>query len=225
MRILIVADTECPSLWDYGTPEKLKDIDLILSCGDVKADYLSYLVTLARCPLLYVHGNHDEGYDRKPPEGCDCIDDAVVCYRGIRIAGIDGCRRYKPGPYQYTEAQMRRKLLRLRLKADAWKGVDILLTHCPAQGLGDGEDYAHRGFACFLPFLKRYQPSYFIHGHEHLNYSHHHARLRKAGETTVVNGYERYILEIPDAPYSAKHRHEILRKAPVGLGLFGSQSI
>ena len=37
------------------------------------------------------------------------------------------------------------------------KGVDIVVTHSPAQGYGDGEDYAHRGFECFLPFLDKYR--------------------------------------------------------------------
>ena len=61
MKILVIADEESRSLWDYYTPDKLKDIDLILSCGDLKPEYLSFLVTMAHCPLLYIHGNHD-GY-------------------------------------------------------------------------------------------------------------------------------------------------------------------
>jgi len=32
MNILVIADEEAPSLWDYFRPEKLKDVDLILSC-------------------------------------------------------------------------------------------------------------------------------------------------------------------------------------------------
>ena len=59
MRILAVADEECPALWDYYVPGRLKEYDLIISCGDLKAEYLSFLVTMARCPVLYVHGNHD----------------------------------------------------------------------------------------------------------------------------------------------------------------------
>ena len=71
MKILAIADEECPALWDFYVPGRLKEYDLILSCGDLKADYLSFLVTMARCPVLYVHGNHDTSYDRFPPEGCD----------------------------------------------------------------------------------------------------------------------------------------------------------
>ena len=100
MKILTVSDEECKALWDYYTPGRLKDYDLIISCGDLKASYLSFLVTMARCPLLYVHGNHDVRYAVSPPEGCDCIDDGLVVYNGVRILGLGGCRKYHPGPHQ-----------------------------------------------------------------------------------------------------------------------------
>ena len=86
MKILAISDEECPALWDYYTPGKLNDYDLIISCGDLKASYLSFLVTMARCPLLYVHGNHDENYERRPPEGCDCIEDRLVTVYGTTPA-------------------------------------------------------------------------------------------------------------------------------------------
>ena len=60
MRILALSDHESPYLWDYFTRDKLDGIDLILSCGDLKAEYLSFLATFAHRPVLYVHGNHDD---------------------------------------------------------------------------------------------------------------------------------------------------------------------
>ena len=114
MKILVVADEECSALWDYYTPGKLSQYDLILSCGDLKAEYLSFLVTMARCPLLYVHGNHDDDYIRREQEGCDCIDDKLVVYKGLRILGLGGSRRYSGGTHQYTEKQMRRRIRKLK---------------------------------------------------------------------------------------------------------------
>ena len=67
MKILAISDEECSALWDYYTPGKLREYDLIISCGDLKADYLSFLVTVANIPVLYVHGNHDGGYLEYPP--------------------------------------------------------------------------------------------------------------------------------------------------------------
>ena len=37
MKILAVADEESRFLWDFYEKEKLKDIQLILSCGDLDA--------------------------------------------------------------------------------------------------------------------------------------------------------------------------------------------
>ena len=131
MKILFISDEECPALWDFYVPGRLDGIDLIISCGDLRSSYLQFLVTMARCPLLFVAGNHDTHYDREPPSGCDCIDDAIVEYNGVRIMGLGGCRRYHPGKYQYTERQMRRRIRKLRLPLRRCKGVDIVVTHAP----------------------------------------------------------------------------------------------
>ena len=43
MKILAVADEEEKILWDYYDPEKTKDVDLIISCGDLSPHYLEFL--------------------------------------------------------------------------------------------------------------------------------------------------------------------------------------
>ena len=90
MKILALSDEECPALWDYYMPGRLKGYDLIISCGDLKANYLSFIVTMANVPVLYVHGNHDGRYAHHPPEGCDCIEDKLVTIGGLRILGLGG---------------------------------------------------------------------------------------------------------------------------------------
>ena len=198
MKILCVSDEECPALWDYYVPGRLSSYDLILSCGDLKASYLSFLVTMARCPVLYVHGNHDESYDRKPPEGCDCIDDRLIEYGGLRILGLGGCPWYHPGKYQYTEKEMKKRIKKLRFAL--WKagGVDIVVTHAPPRGVGDLDDAAHQGFEMFLELLEKYKPQYLLHGHVHLRYGIDQTRVRHYGDTQVINVCERYELDIPE---------------------------
>lgn len=198
MKILAVSDVECPALWDYYVPGRLKDYDLILSCGDLKADYLSFLVTMGRAPVLYVAGNHDIRYEQEPPGGCDCIDDHYVIYNGVRILGLGGCRKYHPGPYQYTEEQMRRRIRKLRYQLWRNKGVDIVVTHAAPEGLGDAEDPAHRGFAALRELIDQYHPQYLIHGHVHLNYGYGDLRELEHNGTNVINAYERFVFEIPD---------------------------
>ena len=56
MKILAVADEESAALWDYYEPEKVRGVDIILSAGDVKAEYLEFLVTMTNLPLLYIRG-------------------------------------------------------------------------------------------------------------------------------------------------------------------------
>ena len=68
MKILVIADEESQKIWDFFRKEDYADIDLVISCGDLKADYLSFIATMIAVPVLYVHGNHDEKYDRTPPE-------------------------------------------------------------------------------------------------------------------------------------------------------------
>ena len=200
MKILLVSDEEDRFLWDYYTPERLKGIDLILSAGDLKAEYLSFLVTMANRPLLYVHGNHDGGYAQRPPEGCQCIDGKLVTVGGLRILGLGGSALYNGGPHQYTERQMRWRIHRLRLKLALTGGVDIVLTHAPVRGFGDEDNRTHRGFEAFLPLLDQYQPRYLVHGHIHQRYGANRPRCYQYNETTIVNATGRYILEFPDQP-------------------------
>ena len=200
MKILLVSDEEDKYLWDFYRPGRLKGIDLILSAGDLKAEYLSFLVTMANRPLLYVHGNHDGGYAQRPPEGCQCIDGKLVTVGGMRILGLGGSALYNGGPHQYTEKQMRRRIHRLRLKLALTSGVDIVLTHAPVRGFGDEDNMTHRGFEAFLPLLDQYQPRYLVHGHIHQRYGANRPRCYQYNETTIVNATGRYILEFPDKP-------------------------
>ena len=132
MKILAVADEESKALWDYFDKSKLEGIDLIISCGDLDPRYLSFLATFTTVPVLYVHGNHDGKYDQVPPEGCICIEDKIYVHKGVRILGLGGSMRYKPGPHQYTERQMKQRVAKLWLKLLRNRGFDILVSHAPA---------------------------------------------------------------------------------------------
>ena len=195
MKILALSDEECPALYDYYTPGKLDEYDLIISCGDLNAKYLSFIVTMARVPVLYVHGNHDTNYDRTPPEGCDCIEDQIIVYNGLRILGLGGCRRYHPGPHQYSEKEMRRRIRKLWFQLWRHKGVDIVVTHAPPFGVGDDDDPAHRGFEALLELIDKYHPKYLLHGHTHLSYGTDQTRERDYHGTKVINVCQKYVLE------------------------------
>ncbi len=195
MRILAVSDKECESLWDYYEPSKLEGIDLILSCGDLSSEYLSFLATVVRVPVLYVHGNHDTSYEEKPPYGCLCIEDKIYVHKGLRILGLGGSMRYRDGAHQYTQWEMTRRVMKLWLPLMIHGGFDILLTHAPAEGIGDDTDLPHRGFSIFNWLMEKYHPSHMIHGHVHLNYNYAQPRVLMKGQTQVINAYERYVFD------------------------------
>ncbi len=203
MKILVIADEESKYLWDYYQPGRLKDIDFILSCGDLKQEYLEFLVTMGNRPLYYVHGNHDKGYVDFPPEGCECLDDELVCVKGLRILGLGGCIRYNPGPFQYTEEEMAQRIRKLRRKIKKAGGVDIVITHAPPRGHGDADDNAHRGFECFLSLIDEYHPRYLLHGHIHPSYGHGYPRQQQYGDTTIFNAVGWHVLEM-EAPPAAE---------------------
>lgn len=219
-RLLAVADEVNISLYSARVV-RLRP-DLIVACGDLPFDYLEYLVTMLNVPLLFVPGNHDPDLKTKPggidpedftrpfsfsrmrrepagPAGCINADARVFDSAGLRIAGLGGSMRYKPGPNQYTERQMRRRSLWLEARV-AWrrardrKPVDVLATHAPSLGVGDGDDPPHRGFACFHHLVRTLSPRVHIHGHVH-PYGRVVPRHR-IGNTEVVNVVGHTIIEV-----------------------------
>ena len=72
--------------------------------------------------------------------------------------------------------------------------VDVLLTHAPPEGIGDGTDPPHRGFRAYHRLTARLQPALLLHGHVHPHglppggY--------RLGRTVVRNVVGRHLLEI-----------------------------
>ena len=195
MRILAVSDVPSDMYYKFYKPGKLDEFDLILSCGDLSPEYTEFLVTLAHCPLVYVHGNHD-GKNIREPEGCICADGQLIEINGLRILGLGGSYRYRKGQYMYTEKQMNTRVRSFSWQLKKSHGFDILLTHAPAYGLNDLEDLPHRGFECFHTLLDKYEPSYFIHGHIHRNYGCRIPQKTQKGKTTVINAFDHCIIDI-----------------------------
>ena len=171
MRILAVSDEESPYIWDHFDRSAFEGVELILSCGDLCRDYLEFLATLLPVPLLYVPGNHDKRFITDPPGGCVNIDGKLEIHSGLRVCGLGGCKSLNPrAAYEYSEPVMQRRAYRLRRAISRAGGLDILVTHAPAEGLGDGTDAFHRGFAAFRRLLEDYSPKIYFFGHQHKRY-------------------------------------------------------
>jgi len=196
MKLLSVSDCVVSTLYNDLDAERFPKIDLILSCGDLPPEYLSYLFTSFKAPLYYVRGNHDIRYDSKPPDGCIDLNAQLIQFQGIKMLGLEGSRWYSGGPNQYTEKEMWKIIRGLRPKIWWQRGIDIIITHAPPRYVHDAEDLCHRGFKSFRWLIDHYCPIYFIHGHIHAGFSDPSERITKINKTKVVNTYGYYLFEI-----------------------------
>ncbi|WP_433409377.1 metallophosphoesterase family protein [Saccharomonospora azurea] len=179
-RILAVSDEVDEALWSACVTDV--SVDLILAAGDLPFDYLDFLASTLDRPLVFVPGNHDPdlsgfgfrnglalraGFPSRwpgPPGGVNA-DGRVVEVAGVRIAGLGGSPLYNNGPNQWSERAQARRARRLVRRARG--PVDVLLTHTPPRGVGDGPDPVHRGFECLHHAVRRLRPRWLLHGHVH----------------------------------------------------------
>ncbi|MCU1659901.1 MAG: Calcineurin-like phosphoesterase [Pseudonocardiales bacterium] len=218
VRVLAVSDEVDEGL--YADVAPVRGAELIIACGDLPFDYLAYLMDALDVPLVFVPGNHDpdlSGYRaarsglllraglpvRQPwPSGAVNADVKVVDMLGLRLAGLGGCLRYSDGPNQYTERQFARRARQLRVRA-RWhcrdgRPVDVVLTHAPPRGVGDGDDPPHRGFQALHQVVTRLRPRLLLHGHVH-PYGASTPDLQLDG-TTVRNVVGRHLFDIAAGP-------------------------
>lgn len=191
MNILCLADEEDPFFYEYYQKGRFDNYDLIISCGDIKKDYLEFIMTMSNRKTLFVYGNHD----KDEILGGQCIEDDLVVINGVRILGLGGSFKYSNSKHQYTELQMKWRIFKLGRKIRKAGGVDIIVTHAPVKGYGDMKDYAHQGFECFKDLIDKYNPKYLIHGHVHMSYGYDVERIIQYKDTTIINAYKRYDLE------------------------------
>lgn len=147
------------------------DVELLISCGDMPSAYLEFITSVLNVPLFYVRGNHDTGYDERPPGGIN-LHRTMTEYHGISFFGIEGSLRYNNNPIQYSQFDMSMMVLRSapslflrRLRKG--RGVDVFVTHAPARNIHDAEDLPHRGINAYLSFMNWFRPRYMLHGHVH----------------------------------------------------------
>jgi uncharacterized protein len=201
MKILAVADAEDRRLADHFDRERWRDVELVISCGDLKSGYLDYLVSQFNVPLLYVRGNHDAAYAQNPPPGCENVDLRIARHAGLRIAGLEGSRWYGGQGVEYGERHMQLRALQLRAKIALAGGVDVLVAHAqptfrPEEGgeLAD-VDRVHAGFEVFRSLILAVKPKLFLHGHTHLHYG-RGKRERMLGQTRVIDCYGSHLVEL-----------------------------
>ena len=147
------------------------------------------------------HGGTYAGFKVFRDNSLSYIDPATGKRTPLLLAGVSGSLLYNKGLNQYTEKQMKAKLLKMvpaliKNKLKYGRYIDILLTHASPRHIHDKEDPCHKGFECFNWFIQKFKPKYLIHGHIHL-YDAREKRITKTGDTTVVNAYAHLLIEFP----------------------------
>lgn len=216
LKVLAVTDEVDPRIYSTTLRDRMGDVDFVVSCGDVPATYLEYLTDSLHKDVYYVLGNHAEELTRegqrgevRRPLGCIDVGFNIVHDKrtGIIFAGLPGSPKYlEHAPVQFTERQMRWRIFRMmpRLfwnKIRYGRFLDILVTHSPPRDVGDRDDPAHRGFAAIRSFIRRFSPTYHLHGHVHL-YDRSQGNTSVLHGTEVINVYpfQRLELEVPGLP-------------------------
>ena len=219
MKVLCISDTTDTLIYSSVAPELYRDVDFVISAGDLPLRYYDYIQTVLKKDVYYVYGNHnleefghmmkggsltlhnDSLVPQLPAFGGNFVDGRIIYdkYHDLIIAGLGGSMLYNGGESQYTEREMKMRIARLYPKLIYNKKrygryLDILITHAPPRGMGDGEDLCHKGFDCFLQFMDKFQPRYLLHGHVHLD-DINAPRITEYKGTKVINIYKNYILE------------------------------
>jgi uncharacterized protein len=233
VKILAISDEVVETLYSPRVRQQFQNVELVIGCGDLPFYYLEYIVTMLDVPLYYVAGNHDkaeqylsDGRIIYRAEGCEPLDDRALAFTADRVplaalpaaappaapptplllAGLGGSMRYNhEGRHQYSESEMRGRVLRLapnllanRLRYGRF--VDILVTHAPPRGIHDDTDLAHTGFRAFGTFMDLFRPRLLLHGHSHV-YRADVVTSTRYKETQVINVYPYRVIEWdgPDA--------------------------
>ncbi len=223
MKILCVSDEVDPLIYSVNLATRCKDkIDLVIGAGDLNLEYYEYIISNLNKDLFFVFGNHNLRYFhlfKRKSELSDyqkkekirnkswvfcgtCIEDKIVYHKktDLILMGLGGCNNYNNGKHQYTDFQMKMRIIR-KIPKLLWNKIfhkrylDILVTHASPLHCHDKEDLCHKGFDSFNWFIKKFKPKYLLHGHIHL-IDMNKRPITKIGETTVINVFKSYELEV-----------------------------
>ncbi len=179
-KILVISDFENYPYFESNA-EKLQDIDFIISSGDLSTAYLNDVQQMLNKPLFFLHGNHVKR--TFPHRKIKYIGNKTFNICGVIVSGIDGIEAC-------NKKQIEKDVKKLLKKN---KKIDVLVTHCPTKGLGDGGGY-HAGSECFKEVYDKLTVKLHLYGHFHLNYG--GTRELNYNNVKLINCYDHYIIEV-----------------------------
>ncbi|MCB4791777.1 MAG: metallophosphoesterase [Elusimicrobia bacterium] len=235
MKILAISDIPSKGLERIAeeSPSELKNLNVIISCGDLDKQYIEFLVDGLNKDLFFVCGNHDIEFGKIYDEKDDIWNDEpnysiagkydlhgkIEHYKNYYLVGFGGCLWYGGNSNEYKEnemakivAKVKRKLkwnqIKDKLAGRAKKDL-IVISHAPVYRVHDTHDTTHTGFKCFGDFIKNVSPLLWIHGHVHLDDVHKN-QVTFIDKTTVVNAYCYKYINIKPQEIKISYRPGIL---------------
>jgi hypothetical protein len=171
MKLLVIADEDSfikTLMNDYA--------DVLISCGDLEDQVILKTAQIAQCSRIFaVKGNHD-GSGAFPDPILD-LHLRAESFGGLTFGGFRGAWRYKPkGHFLYDEDEVKSFV-------EKFPPVDIFIAHNSPRHTHDRDDDVHLGFEAFVGYIRRAQPRFFFHGHQHIN------QQTQVGKTRVIGIY------------------------------------
>ncbi len=196
LKILSISDVELDYLYNAQVITRFKDVDMVISCGDLSHYYLEYIITMLNRPLYYVYGNHTQTLEEgrlNPHGGTNLHRRTCRDSSGLLLAGIEGCNRYNYGPHQYSQSQMWGYALNLAVplmfnRLFFGRFLDVLVTHASPWKIHDMDDLPHQGIKAFNWLIKVFKPAVHLHGHIHV-YRQDTVTITQVEKTRVINTY------------------------------------
>ena len=197
IRLLAVSDQMDAALGDERSRHAVGPIDLIVGCGDLDCDDLTFLADGFNAPLVYVLGNHDTDA-RWQACRTYCPDEvrstASHHEAGLSLAGLTWPGRRGPRAHR-SERGAWNQALRLAVRRLGRAEPVIVFSHVPPRAAGDIQSTGyHRGFRGYSWLMRRLRPPLWLHGHTPLAATTEWHIQR--GSTMLVNVTGAVVIEI-----------------------------
>lgn len=188
MKVAIFSDLQGVShqSWkrfiDQGLP---KDVECVITLGDIDKYYLKSLKesTPDSTPWFGVYGNHDF-YGDLEKLGIDNIHTKTIKFKDYVFGGLEGSILYKnENRPMYTQFEAYFELYGMN-------SCDILISHNSPIDIHEKDKFAHEGFRALLDYIKKHQPKYAFHGHQHIN------KETMIGKSNVIGVYGGWLFDL-----------------------------
>jgi hypothetical protein len=160
IRILAASDEPDPVLGHETNRQALGAIDLIVTCGDLESDWVSFLGDMFHAPIVRILGNHDVRSDEPAVAVPEPLLAGVESRLAVPIVGLSWPGR----PPRRASLLAWWQVLRI-VVGRIGRAPVLVASHIAPAGLGDAPDPYHRGLRSYRWLLHRLRPPLWLHGH------------------------------------------------------------